>query len=76
MTTHQSELIEAARLWAMRVADPAFGDWDGLTRWLESSPAHLAAYEAAVENDEWAAAALAKEDRTPTGSASRSADQA
>lgn len=63
MTTHQSELIEAARLWAMRVADPAFGDWDGLTRWLESSPAHLAAYEAAVENDEWAASTFAKEDR-------------
>lgn len=61
MTTHPSELIEAARLWAMRVADPAFDDWDGLTRWLESSPAHLAAYEAAVENDEWAKAVLAQE---------------
>lgn len=64
MTTHQSELNEAARLWAMRVADPAFDDWDDLTRWLESSPAHLAAYEAAVESDEWAAAMLAKEDAT------------
>lgn len=61
MTTHSSELIAAARLWAMRVADPAFGDWDGLTQWLETSPAHLAAYEAAVENDEWAAATLASE---------------
>lgn len=61
MTTHQSELTEAARLWAMRVADPGFGDWDGLTQWLESSPSHLAAYEAAVESDEWAAATLAKD---------------
>jgi ferric-dicitrate binding protein FerR (iron transport regulator) len=61
MTTHPSELIEAARLWAMRVADPAFDDWDGLTRWLETGPAHLAAYEAAVQDDEWAAATLAKE---------------
>lgn len=59
MTTHQSEIIEAARQWAMRVADPAFGDWDGLTRWLETSPAHLAAYEAAVETDEWAVGVLA-----------------
>jgi len=61
MTTHPSELTEAARLWAMRVADPSFGDWDGLTRWLEISPAHLAAYEAAVQDGEWAAAILASE---------------
>ncbi|WP_447751339.1 hypothetical protein [Sphingopyxis fribergensis] len=66
MTTHQSELNEAARQWAMRVADPAFDDWDGLTQWLESSPAHLAAYEAAVESDEWAAATLATQDPAPT----------
>lgn len=61
MTTHPSELNEAARLWAMRIADPAFDDWDGLTLWLESSPAHLAAYEAAATNDEWAASTLAKD---------------
>lgn len=76
MTTHQSELIETARLWAMRVADPAFDDWDGLTRWLESSPAHLAAYEAAVADDEWAAAVLTREGRAPTDPARRSADKA
>ncbi|MBB6427269.1 hypothetical protein [Sphingopyxis sp. JAI128] len=64
MTTHQSELIEAARLWAMRVADPAFDAWDELSAWLELSPAHLAAYEAAVEDDEWAAATLAKAQAT------------
>lgn len=66
MTTHSSELIESARLWAMRVADPGFQDWDGLTKWLEISHAHLAAYEAAVENDDWAKAVLAKHDRART----------
>lgn len=60
MTTHQSELIEAARLWAMRLVDPGFDAWDELSAWLETSPAHLAAYEAAVEDDDWAAATLAK----------------
>ena len=61
MTTHQLELSNAARLWAMRVADPDFRDWDGLTRWLEPSRAHLAAYEAAVETDEWAKQILTKD---------------
>lgn len=68
MATHQSELTEAARLWAIRVADPGFGDWDGLTKWLESDPAHLAAYEAAVENDEQMAAILTKGDPAQKGS--------
>lgn len=63
MTTHPSDLTEAARLWAMRVADPSFADWDGLTRWLETSPAHLAAYEAAADADQWAAEILAGEAR-------------
>ena len=59
MTTHPSAIVEAARLWATRVADPAFDDWDGLTEWLKTSPAHLAAYEAAVETNEWATGILA-----------------
>ncbi|NIJ36031.1 ferric-dicitrate binding protein FerR (iron transport regulator) [Sphingopyxis panaciterrae] len=63
MTTHPSIFSEAARLWAMRVADPSFDDWDGLTRWLETSPAHLAAYEAASDADQWAAEILAGETR-------------
>ncbi len=58
MTTEVSDIKEAARLWAVRVGDPAFDDWDGLTRWLEASSAHLVAYEAAVADEEWAAAAL------------------
>lgn len=61
MTTHPSDLTEAARLWAMRVADPSFDDWDGLTRWLETSPAHLAAYETAADADQWATEILARE---------------
>ncbi|MET0307465.1 MAG: FecR domain-containing protein [Sphingomonas sp.] len=45
---------ENARLWAIRVQDPHFADWDGFTAWLEQSPAHLAAYEATLEDDRWA----------------------
>lgn len=47
-------LADAGRLWALRVRDPAFADWDGFTAWLEADPAHNAAYEAAL--DEMAAA--------------------
>lgn len=52
---HETDAIgEAARLWAIRVADPAFEDWDMLAAWLDGSPAHLAAYDAAVEGEAWA----------------------
>lgn len=69
MMTHRSELTEAARLWAIRVADPGFDDWDGLTNWLESDPAHLAAYELEVENDEQMTAILTQAPGpTPQGS--------
>lgn len=34
--------------WAIRVADPAFTDWDGFTMWLEGDPAHAERYDAAV----------------------------
>jgi transmembrane sensor len=40
---------EDARLWAIRVRDPAFADWDGFTVWLEADPAHNAAYDAALD---------------------------
>jgi len=46
---------EAARLWAIRAHDASFADWDGLTAWLESDPRHLTAYEAALDDDDWAA---------------------
>jgi transmembrane sensor len=56
MTPHPSDPVsEAARLWAIRVQDPSFDDWDGFTAWLESDAGHLAAYEAALESDAWAA---------------------
>lgn len=58
MPTHPSDLKEVARDWAIRVGDPAFDDWDALTRWLEADPAHLAAYEAAVHAADWAADVL------------------
>jgi transmembrane sensor len=45
---------ETARRWVIRVHDASFADWDGLTEWLEQDPAHLAAYDAAVDDDHWA----------------------
>lgn len=53
------EIEEAARLWAIRVDDPGFSDWDGFTQWLEQSPAHLVAYETASAQTDAAAALLA-----------------
>lgn len=44
-------VAEAARLWAIRIQDPAFDGWDDFTEWLESDPAHLAAYEMALDDD-------------------------
>lgn len=55
MNASESPIGEAARLWTIRVQDPAFDDWDGLAAWLEQDPAHLAAYDAALEDDAWAA---------------------
>jgi len=48
------EMDEAARLWAIRMQDPSFDDWDGFTAWLESHPAHLARYEHVLAADDWA----------------------
>lgn len=48
------EIREEARLWAIRAGDPAFADWDGLTLWLEADPRHLAAYDAALDDEAWA----------------------
>lgn len=56
---------EAARLWAIRVADPAFDDWDQFTAWLDADPAHLAAYDAAVSDEEWATALVSTPVPTP-----------
>jgi transmembrane sensor len=55
MTTQYSQRDEAAHLWVIRLQDSAFDDWDGLTDWLEQDADHLAAYEAALQDDAWAA---------------------
>ncbi|RYY81691.1 MAG: iron dicitrate transport regulator FecR, partial [Comamonadaceae bacterium] len=34
--------------WALRVADPAFTDWDGFTAWLDADPARAERYDATV----------------------------
>lgn len=55
------ERDEAARLWAIRVEDPDFADWDAFTAWLEADPGHAAAYDAALAD----AAAMVALLRTP-----------
>lgn len=59
MTTHPEAIADAAREWLIRARDPAFDDWDGLTAWLEADPGHLTAYDAAAEDEDWAAEVLA-----------------
>jgi transmembrane sensor len=55
VTTEETATIrEAARHWAIRVHDPSFAEWEAFAAWLEQAPAHLAAYEAALEEDRWA----------------------
>lgn len=41
-------LADDARLWAIRLRDPAFADWDAFIAWLEADAAHNPAYEAAL----------------------------
>lgn len=59
MSAQHLEIEEAARLWAIRVQDPAFDDWDGFTAWLEQDPGHLPAYEASLGDAAWASDLLA-----------------
>src|SRR6218665_2353330 len=69
MTEKDTAVMDAARLWMFRVNDPGFDNWDGLTAWLEADPSPLAAYESALEEDDWAAelAAGAAQSRLPLG---------
>ena len=53
--TENLALDEVARLWAIRIQDPSFTDWDEFTQWLESNENHLIAYEAALDEGDWAA---------------------
>lgn len=59
--TPRSAVTEAARLWAIRVGDARFDDWDAFAAWLESAPDHLTAYESALEEESWAVGLLARE---------------
>jgi len=54
-----AEIGDAARFWAIRVGDPAFGDWEGFARWLEADPAHAVAYDAALDDEAWGTALVA-----------------
>ncbi|RIA46794.1 FecR family protein [Hephaestia caeni] len=63
MTAPSDQLRETARLWAIRVADVDFSDWDGFTDWLAADPAHAAAYDRAADAH---AAADALFDAPPT----------
>ena len=44
-------IAEEARRWVIRLQDAAFADWDAFSDWLERDPAHLTAYNAAVDAD-------------------------
>jgi transmembrane sensor len=70
-------MADTARLWAIRVGEPAFNDWDGFTAWLEADAAHLVAYESALDTVAWAGRVLASSPRAanedePAGEASGS----
>lgn len=53
-----SQTHDTARLWAIRVQDPTFKDWDRFSDWLEEAPANLSAYETVLDADAWAAELL------------------
>lgn len=53
MTQENSDVMDTARLWMIRVNEPGFENWDGFTSWLEADRRHLEAYEAALAEDEW-----------------------
>jgi transmembrane sensor len=73
MTEKATDLMDTARLWMVRASEPAFTRWDDLTEWLEADPAHLSAYETALDEEAWAgdllahpaAAAIFAEDTAP-----------
>jgi transmembrane sensor len=58
MTTDQP-IRDAALAWAMATRAPDFADWDGFALWLETDPAHAAAYDAVQYALEEADAVLA-----------------
>jgi transmembrane sensor len=67
MTQENSDVMDTARLWMIRVNEPGFENWDGFTSWLEADRRHLGAYEAALAEDEWVAG-LTRADTAPAWS--------
>lgn len=65
MNTRGTQIDEQACLWVIRTRDASFDDWSGLTEWLEQDPAHLAAYETALDDDAWAGEILATPRQAP-----------
>lgn len=45
MAERLDNLREEAIGWTIRLADPAFDDWDAFTAWLEADPRHAEAYD-------------------------------
>lgn len=57
--TNDQPIRDAALAWAMATRAPDFADWDGFAVWLETDPAHAAAYDAVQYALEEADAVLA-----------------
>lgn len=53
MTGETSQVMDTARQWMLRVNEPDFSGWDAFSQWLEARGEHLAAYEAALQEDAW-----------------------
>lgn len=49
---YSPEQMDAARGWVIAMRDPAFGEWDALTLWLEADPAHAGALDVAQDQDD------------------------
>jgi transmembrane sensor len=67
MTQENSDVMDTARLWMIRVNEPGFENWDVFTSWLEADRRHLEAYETALAEDAWLAD-IAKPDMAQTWS--------
>lgn len=52
MATDNISIDEHAIAWTIRVRDPGFDDWDGLTAWLEADALHAEAFQRTTTLDE------------------------
>lgn len=60
----QDAVMQQAIAWHLRLRDASVADWEDFTAWLESDPAHNAAYEAVSARDS-ALGPLLKDARFP-----------